>query len=363
MEMEFINILRVIWHWRSLIISTLIVAAVALVIRMRVIDPVYEVNVMLQLTTPSIEDVELFESYRYVEVRDQVSVARNNLTQVLLSSQIHDQTADQLGLTGEQLPYEVVVNPIRDSDFIDVVFKSTAPDLVAQIANTHVQIAIEHYGQLRAKPAGAERDLIYAQLQAAEEAYHTAQGKFNEYKSQNQINSLDAEINMHEGFLEQFRFERDREIFDRAVAVDLTAVDISKELEGLISARENELQRLVELQPTYLLLQEQVTQSRNKYQLINEKYEEAQLKVLTAQAANFIQIILPASTPSETETDIVRSLVIPLAGTMGLAIILVFLLEYLLGLSERRTKSLPSTKSDAPVASGFGIGNDSANLP
>jgi uncharacterized protein involved in exopolysaccharide biosynthesis len=363
MEMEFINILRVLWHWRSLIISMLIVAAVALVIRMQVIDPTYEANVTLQLTTPQIEDVELFERYRYVEVRDQVSVARNNLTQVILSNEIYNQTINQLELTEEQLPYEVEVNPVRDSDFINVVVKSNDRDLAAEIANAHVSAAIEYYGELRSKPANAERDLIYSQLQSAEEEYRTLEDKFNDYKAQHNINDLDSEIYILENFLEQFKYERDREIFDRAVAVDLTAADISDELNERITARETELQRLVELEPSYLLLQEQVVQARDKYQYIKEKYDEAQLKVFAIQASNFIQIVTPANTPTETDTDISRTLVIPLIGTFGFAIILAFLLEYLLGLSERRTKSAPPAKSDAPLAPSYGTWSDPTKAP
>jgi capsular polysaccharide biosynthesis protein len=363
MEMEFINILRVLWHWRSLIISMLIVATVALVIRMRVVDPIYEANVTLQLTTPQIEDVELFERYRYVEVRDQVSVARNNLTQVILSSEIYNQTINQLELTQEQLPYEVEVNPIRDSDFINVVVKSSDPDLAAEIANVHVNAAVLHYGELRSKPANAERDLIYSQLQAAEEEYLTVESKFNDYKARHNINDLDSEIYILENFLEQLKFERDREIFDRAVAVDLTAADISDKLDELITARENELQRLVELEPSYLLLETQVAQARDKYQYIKEKYDEAQLKVFAIQASNFIQIVTPANTPTETDTDISRTLVIPLIGTFGFAIILAFLLEYLLGLSERRTRSAPSAKSDAPLAPSYGTWSDPTKSP
>jgi uncharacterized protein involved in exopolysaccharide biosynthesis len=363
MEMEFINILRVIWHWRSLIISMLIVAAVALVVRMRVIDPVYEGNVMLQLTTPQIEDVELFERYRYVEVRDQVSVARNNLTQVLLSKEIYNQAVNQLELTEEQLPYEVEVNPIRDSDFIEVVVKSNNPDMVAEIANAHVGAAIEYYGEIRSKPANAEKDLIYLQLQEAEEEYRAAEDKFNDYKARYNINDLDSEIYILENFLEQLKFERDREIFDRAVAVDLTAVDISDKLDELITARENEMQRLVELEPSYLLLEEQVVQAQDKYQYIKGKYDEAQLKVIAIQASNFIQIVAPASSPIEADTDIARTLVIPLIGTFGLAIMLAFLLEYLLGLSERRTRLARSAKSDAPLAPSFGTWSDPTEAP
>jgi capsular polysaccharide biosynthesis protein len=363
MEMEFINILRVIWHWRSLIISMVVVAAVALVVRMRVVDPEYEAGVMIQLTTPQIEDVELFERYRYVEVRDQVSVARNNLTQVILSQEIYNQTINHLDLTQEQLPYEVEVNPIRDSDFINVIVKSENPDLAAEIANVHVSGAIDYYGELRAKPASGEKDLIYSQLQMAEEDYRSAEEEFNDYKSQNNIHSLESEIYILENFLEQLKFERDREIFDRDVAVDLTAADISAKLEELTTAREDELQRLVQLEPAYLLLQEQVSQARDKYQHIKEKYDEAQLKVIAVQAANFIQIVSPAEVPQASDPDLIRTLVLPLVGTLGFAILMAFLLEYLLGLGERRTQSLPTAQSDVPLAPSYGTGHEPRNVP
>ena len=363
MEMEFINILRVIWHWRSLIISMLIVATIALVIRIRVVDPMYEADVMLQLTTPQIEDVELFERYRYVEVRDQVSVARNNLTQVILSDEIYDQTVEQLGLTQDQLPYEVEVNPIRDSDFINIVVKSNEPDLSAEIANAHLNAAVEYYGELRAKPASEEMDLLYTQLEAAEEEYNSSLTAFSNFKAENEIISLETDIIMTEDYLQRLKYERDREIFDREVAVDLTQPDIAAELAALIAEREDELQRLHTLEPAYIQLENETRQARDRFEYINGKYDEAQLKVIAVQAATFIQVIDQAETSMEVENNLARTLIIPLVGTLGFAVLLAFLLEYLLGLSERRTRSLPTTKSDMPLAPGYRTGNDPRNAP
>ena len=360
MEMELINILRVIWHWRSLIISMLIVATVALVIRTRLVKPVYEADVRLQLNTPQIEDVG---GTWYAGSIDQASVARNNLTQVILSNEIYSETVAQLGLTQDQLPYQLEVNPIQNSDFIQVIVRTKVQDSAVEIANTHVKFAVEHYGVLRAKPSNDEKELLFAQLLAAEDEYNSSLTAFSNYKAENEIISLESDILMAKDYLQRLMYERDREIFDRDNATDATQPDITAEVNSLIAERERELERLRSLEPTYIKLENETRQALDRYEYIRGMYNEAQLKAVALQATTFIQVTDPADTPIQTGTNIARTLIIPLIGCLGFAIVVAFLLEYLLGLSEGRTRSLPTTKSEAPLTPYYGAGNDPKNTP
>jgi uncharacterized protein involved in exopolysaccharide biosynthesis len=360
MEMEFINILRVIWHWRSLIISMLIVATIALVIRIRVVDPMYEADVMLQLNTPQIANMD---GTWYADSIDLASVARNNLTQVILSSEIYDETVAQLALAPDQLPYEVQVNPVQNSDFIQVIVRTKVQDSAVEIANTHVKLAVEQYGVLRAKPANDEKDLLYTQLQAAEDEYNSSLIAFSNFKSENEINSLESDLLMAEDYLQRLKYERDREIFDRDAAVDSPQPDITAEANSLIAEREHEIQRIRALEPTYTKLDNETRQALDRYEYIMGMYNQAQLKAVAIQATTFIQVTDPAETPMQTGTNIARTLIIPLIGCLGFAILVAFLLEYLLGLSEGQTRSLPTTKSEVPLTPYYGAGNDPKNTP
>jgi capsular polysaccharide biosynthesis protein len=351
MEMEFINILRVLWHWRSLIISISLVALIALVIRFRIIDPVYESSVKLQLTTPQIEDMTLFESYRYVEVRDQVAVARNNLTEVLMSEEVYLQTCDELNLDADEEPYEINVEQIQDSDFIVTTVTAGDKELVSDIANAHVAVGINYFGELRAKPAKAEKELIYNQMLLAGDDLKHAESTFVNFKTSNNILSLDEQILTSQRLIEELKLQQDRSAIEPVdVVLSEPAGEETVLIEDLITAREAELETLVSLQPEYNLLYDETVLARQKYQFIKDKYNEAELKVLEIEAVNFIQVVQEATTPVTPEESILTSIILPLIGTFGFAVILTFLFEYLLGISERRSATRTSFPSETPVS-------------
>jgi len=364
MQMEFLSILRVIWHWRSLVISILLVAATALLIRMRVTDPEYETQVKLQLTTPQIEEVSLFEGYRYLDVRDTVSVARNNLTQVLESEEIYLQTLSNLGLEEEKDVYKVEVEQVRDSDFLIVTVTSGDRDQTAEIANVHVLTAIDFFGELRSKPAQAERKLIDEQLSIAEAEYRSTEETFTNFKTNNNVLALENQIQTTQRLIEQLKLAQDRALFDpQPEEVILDPVVEGEEpvpIEELIAIREAELEELVAIQPEYLLLEDETIQAREKYQSIQDKSEEADLKVISIQAASFIQIAQPATPPETPEGSFLKALVLPLIGTLGFAVMLAFLFEYLLGISERRSQASLEAEGETTAEPAYDMGGITA---
>src|SRR5215468_9965510 len=96
--MDLIRVLRAIRRWPGVILSVVVVAGAVTGLRLRATEPIYEAQVKLQLTAPQDEDVTLYDRYRSSNLRDEMTVARNNFTEVLQSREVFDRTVKRLGL-------------------------------------------------------------------------------------------------------------------------------------------------------------------------------------------------------------------------------------------------------------------------
>jgi succinoglycan biosynthesis transport protein ExoP len=429
--MELINIFSTLRRWSWLIISIMVVTVVALFWGLKLAKPVYEAQATLQLSTPPQEDVALYDQYRYVDVRDMVTVARNNFIAILKSDEVHNRTVKKLNIDTERIEFGLEITSNSDSDFVVVLVSAPSSPLAASIANTIVDQAVDYYGELRAKPTIKERDLYAEQLQTAEEAYRAAADAFTLFKAENDIGVLPEEIATAQRLLEQLQSERDKRVLefnvkdpvsqvnnlinqhqqelDRLLALqpmylileenyqearegyrlalspnglninrtvaeekyrqaeqafnefktqnnitsmqDEIAVNnklleqlqldldqrflkdadeegSKNQVDELILQRNKELDRLSALQPMYTVLEQKANEAQTKYQHILSKYTEAELKATVVRAANFIQIIEPASEPPLALSNS-NLLVFGILGSLGLGIILAFLLDYL----------------------------------
>lgn len=442
-EVELYDVIRVLRRRAWLVATIVAVTTGALWLRLRVMRPVYAAEVTIQLSAPPTEDVETFEQYRYVSLRDEVTLARNNLAQLLENAEVRQRTAAALGLTGTEARYGLEVELIRDVDFIRVAVESVSPALAAEIANTHVSEAIAYYGELRARPTGAAGSLFEEQLRVAEEELDAAEGACAEFRVQNRVSSLDDEVTTYRKLLEQLELELDqrrlegsasekgaveevdllidereqeidrllslaprynlleeqvqqaREAYRKALeespdAADGAAakrleeaekkfaefrtrndvlslanqlascerlleqlemerdqrslevarrLDAVSRLEALIAERQAELNRLLELLPRYKMMEQNAQQARARYEHILSKRTEAELKTAVVQAANFIQVVQPALPPTAPKSNI-KLLLLAVVGSIGLGILLAFVLEY----------GAPSTAATTEVA-------------
>ena len=430
--MELINIFSILRRWLWLIISIVVVTVLALLLGLKLVKPVYEAQVTLQLSTPPQEDVALYDQYRYVDVRDMITVARNNFIAILKSDEVHNRTLQELNINPKQTEFELEIKSNSDSDFIYVIVRAPSSLLAASIANSIVDQAVDYYGELRAKPTVKERDLYAEQLQTAEEAYRTAADTFTSFKAENDIGVLPEEIAIAQRLLEQLQSERDKRILEfnvkdpvsqvnnlinqhqvelnrllalqpmylileenyqearedyrQALSPDVLSIyrtaaeekyryaeqafnefkiqnnitslqdeiavnnklleqlqlDLDQrslkdsdeegsknQVDELILQRNKELDRLSALQPVYNVLEQKANEAQAKYEHILSKYTEAELKATVVRAANFIQIIEPAYEPPMALNNSKKLLVFGIMGSLGLGIILAFLLDYL----------------------------------
>lgn len=374
--MAVAHLWRIIQRWLGLILSLVLVTSLAVTFHLMTAEPVYEGQVKVQLTAPQPEDVELFDRYRSSSIRDEITVARNNFSEVLQSREVYKRTIRRLGLSGKDAAYDVEVRPMRDSDFIYVTAQARTPGLAAEIANAHLSAAIEYLGEMRAKPAAAARDLLADQVRVAADRLRSAQETLAKFQTENGVGSLETTLASYQTLLQQLQMDRNRRLIEgptsreieaqeklleelklereRAIAQDdktkvanldeaiarytaqleslRKATNPTADIDSLIAQRQAELDRLLALTPKYKVLEENVKQAREEYQLLLNKYTEALLKAESARTANYIQVVEPAIAPTQPAPRKLSVLLgLAMVGSLGVGIGLAFLLEYLTG--------------------------------
>ncbi len=355
--MELIDLLRVVRRWFWLIVVIVVVTELALWLGTRSTEPVYAATVGLQISTPQREDVPTYDEYRSISLRDEITVAINNFVELLQSDEVRQRTISQLGLEDKDGHYTIAAEQVRDADFINVSVEARTPSLAAEIANTHVAVAVAYYGELRAKSTNAEKSLFAEQLRVAEQEFQAAEKALVDFRTQNGIFLLESQMSTQQRLLEQLQLERDQHLLEQAatvitppviatpvtttavitvpatttMAISTPVADPVGEVDKLIAQRQNELDQFSALAPQYDILSQNVAQARTAYQHLLAKYSEAELKVTAVQAANFIQIIKPAYAPAAAESSWPKLAVLALAGSLGLSVVLAFLLQYISG--------------------------------
>jgi uncharacterized protein involved in exopolysaccharide biosynthesis len=332
-----ISLLRLIRRWPGVILSMVLVTLAVLGVRLQAADPVYEAQVKLQITAPQSEDVQLFDQYRSSSLRDEMTVARNNFSEVLRSREVYDRTTAKLGLPsgGRDLPYDMEIDSSIDSDFVYVRVRESTAQIAEQVANTHVNTAIEYYAEVRAKPATAVGSFLADELVDATKEFSVADNAMAEFQKQNGIAALESEMTTAQNVIQQLVLDRSRRMADGKETASIDTV---------IAKRREDLQRLVALQPQYNMLQEKVKQTHAKYQLLLDKYNEAVLKDETIRSVSYIQIVEPALAPLQpVSSHTALILTAALLGSLVLAVLLAFLLDNIVGYKAADVVAVPKT--------------------
>lgn len=334
--MELIDILKVIRRWWWLIVGFAVITELALWLGMRSAEPTYTATVKLQISTPQREDVAAYDEYRSVSMRDEITVAINNLIDLLQNDEVHKRTANRLGLDGKDTSYTITAKRVTDADFIKVTIEARTPDLAAKIINEHIDVAITYYGELRAKSIRAEKELFAEQLRLAEEKLLAAENALADFRTRNRIYSLTSQTATQQRLLEQLQLERDKLLLEQAIKVAdgiipivTPTINSVTEVDKLIAQRMKELDQYTALTPQYNILEQNVEQARTEHEHLLSKYGEAELKIVAVQAANFIQVIKPGEAPTESESSWPKLAVLILVGSLGLGVVTAFFLEYI----------------------------------
>ena len=313
---RFLVVLRRRW-W--LILAFVAVTALVLGLRMRSAPNMYEAQAKLQLTAPPQEDVSVFPQNRASSLRDEMTIARNNLIELLKSREVDSRVAKRLGPGRLDPSYSLDVSPVRDSDFLYVTVRASSPTQAADIVNALAAEAIAHYGEIRAKPAVATKSLLDDQVSAAEKDYRAAEDAFAAFRLENHLSTLDQDLATSQQLLQQGLLEQDKA---SVAGTSSTSAD------DLVAKRQADVKRLVALQPQYALLQGKLAAAGDNYQLLLKKQSEASVTESQARSAAYIQVIEPAAAPAQpvvARTGVLFGLA--LLGSLGLAVVLAFLIE------------------------------------
>jgi uncharacterized protein involved in exopolysaccharide biosynthesis len=341
MNMELFDLLKVVRRWLWLIIAIVVVTEVAVWFGTQSAESVYTATARLQISTPQREEVAAYDQYRF-NPRDEIAVAINNFVELLQSDEVYKRTTSQLGLNENDAVYTISAVRASDADFVNVTVEAPTPELAAEIANTHINVAIAYYGELRSQSTRAEQDLFAEQLRVAEQELAAAEKALTDFRTENGIYSLESQMATQQRLLEQLQLERDQRLLIQAIATATPAstttlaattaipvVDPVAEVDKLIAQRMKELEQYAALAPQYHILTQNVEQTRALYQDLMDKYNQAELTATAVQAVNFIQVIRPAY--AQAESSWLKLAVLALAGSLGLGVMLAFLLQYISG--------------------------------
>lgn len=351
--MELAHILHAAkrWWW----VMLLILGSTGLVVgyKLKETPSSYDGMVKLQITAPLPEDVELYSTYRSTNLRDDMTVARNNFIELLQSREVYIRTIKQLDLKGADAEFDVGTTVNADSDFLYVTIRARSPKLAEDIANTMVDMAIGYYGEVRSKPMTAAGNSLRTQLGNSEKQLRSAEQALADFEREHNIGALDGEINIANTVLQQLLTQRN------------TVLQTGKSTESvdtLIAAQRDYIRTLQDLLPDYSVLQENVQQARSSYQLLLSKYQEAALKEDSVRAASFIQVVEPAIAPARpAPLKLQAILVLWLVAALALSIAVALLLEFL---STRRAASSAerAAKRAAVIAAEREVGGERARV-
>ncbi len=138
--------------------------------------PTYTAIARIQMTAPPDVGVTLYQQgVPYSNLRDDLTVARTDFIQASYSPQVRNRAVTAVGVANADLAYLPLVQPVRDSNFVDVIVEARTGQLAATMANAHAEAAIAYVSELRALPAKAAVTFLTEQLQTAQADLEAAQ--------------------------------------------------------------------------------------------------------------------------------------------------------------------------------------------
>lgn len=344
MDTELGRILKTIWRWSWLIILCVLLAGGATWYSLYNTEPVYEASTTLQFSTPDRGDVELVEQYSFVSARDEITLAISNFMQIAESANVRDATAAQLNLGEVDADYGLTIESSRDADFVEITVSALSAELAATLVNTHSEVARQQFGELRARPASDAKIYFEEQVQEIEKQLSAADVRLNQFRAEHGITFLDTEKKLSQDLLIQLQTEQAKLVAGDAIGQARRVV----QLETRMEEQHTELGRLANIEPEYNRLSGEVAQVQETQQMLLSRYTEANLKEVLARKVNFIQIVTPAIPPTEPTSGALQTLILSIVGSLGLGLVLAFLLDYLLGYN-----SAPAPRTEQVV-----IGSD-----
>ncbi len=382
MEMsEFLTYWQVI-RKRLWLIALLFIATMAVIVVTSLTSPpVYRATVKLQVVGSEPEQVSLFGNVRTTSTTDEIAAVEGEFVGVLKNGLVAWRTIAELNLSASALDVLNRISITREGGAIYVTAEADTPQGAESLVTTHVDKAIQYYREYRALPARVAREFLTQQLQVAGDRLAQAKDALLKFKLQNNLDSLERELNAYQDLIRALKAQRDAAQVDeqRALAAaeayraeaqkaqtemeKLSETAVSRayyqeavrrflqlaaeqeaaaashqaarsELDRQVAQKEAELLALIGLREKYDQLNREVALAEQDYNFLLSKENEARLKEAAALQVGYIQITEPARTPdAPAQSNLPRLAAIGGVTSLMVGIILAFIIEFVEGLS------------------------------
>jgi uncharacterized protein involved in exopolysaccharide biosynthesis len=318
--------LRVLFKWSWLILLLAASTAVTMWIVALRSDPMYRATVTIQISAPPPQEVPLFSTVDREAISQQIERTRDNVAQYLQASDVVRRMLarlPQIDMTENELSRLITVNLPTNSQLMDVSVLAPEPEMAALLANTVAEVGQEYYAELLAEPTELARVFIEGQLTRAEQQLLEAESALESFRVANRLYELDKTIENQTVLIRDLQRESD-------LALVEGRTEAYQSFQAVLTMREEELQTLIRLVPTYNQLAAHVRQERQDTEFLVEKRNEALIKENQILAMSTIRVISEAypprsRVPAFSNAIILLSLIASVAAGVMLALILEFL--------------------------------------
>lgn len=256
----------------------------------------------------------------------------NNLSSSLQTEiDTYEQRLQRLILSRSDLLISEPFSDNNEVEPIDEVIRARQEELdpLLELRHEHnrYQLALANAQQQLEVAIGSNPQLTLAQepLQSLQAQVTVAENNLNLFLADNDMISVESQIDQIYRLIEELRLERDRRLI--APSEDLQTARVLT-IDTLIEETQERVIHLTSLEPEYNFLSIQLSRATQDYDFILQKYNEAEIVAESTTSADFIQIITLATPPEEPSSNVLFLVVFGFVGSLGLGIFMAFLLEY-----------------------------------
>ncbi len=279
-----------LWRWSWLIALCALLAGVGAYVFSRLQTPVFQAN-----TTILVNEATSAQSNNYSAIYLTYSQLTNTYAAMLTKQPLLDKVRLRLGLTETSAEFSVKVNPVRDTQLLQLVVESTDPYLAASVANELVSVFTDEIKNLQEFKFLASKENLQTQL------------TYLETQIEENSKSLDAIIQANINQIQQQ---------NAGQQADLIPTQALEERARQIN------------QPEIDQLETRLTQYRQIYASVLASYE--QIRLAEAQATtSFIQVEPAVPSTAAIRPQVTRNTLLATIVGLMLAVGGIFAIEFL----------------------------------
>lgn len=336
---EFVEYLRVLqkrW-WLFLIVCGATLGS--LLITFQAGPPQYEATLRFLVNAPPSVDVTLYPGFDRPTQSQQIATTQAAFIEVVKSPTVIWKAADalQIPIRLDEAGRRITVEQPMESQFVWLSVRAQDPQEAADLANTLMDTAKQHYGQLMAEPSALAREFISLQVQTAFQDLEAAKQALADFKRDHQVGDLQAEIASQRTIVWNLILGRDEARVTRKAEQVLS-------YDQIIAQHQAELQRMIALSDEFADLEDKIKRAEADYDFLVGKETEAELKENEVLRAGFIQVVEPAYPPPEPVSSFdVKIFALGGVVSVVVSVVVAFVLEYVE--SQRRSQSVQEQAS------------------